>query len=104
MEAFVRLASEVLQSEKGRGDADLLDVAFQRATGRKPKQSELGALLSAVEESRAFYAQNLEEAEAFVSVGESVAVPESDEQKVELAALSSVVQIIMNTDEFMTRE
>ena len=104
VEAFVRLASEVLQSEKGRGDADLLDVAFQRATGRKPKQSELGALLSAVEESRAFYAQNLEEAEAFVSVGESVAVPESDEQKVELAALSSVVQIIMNTDEFMTRE
>ena len=104
VEAFCCLASEVLRNGEGRADEKSLVVAFERATGRKPKPSELRSLLSAHEESRKYYSQNLEDAEAFVSVGESVIVPDSDEQKVELAALSSVVQIIMNTDEFMTRE
>ncbi len=104
VEAFCRLASEVLQETKGQGDAVILCLAFERAVGRKPKQAELGSLLAAMEESSKFYAQNVDEAVAFVSVGDAVAVPDDVESQLKLASLSSVVQIMMNTDEFMTRE
>lgn len=99
VEASVRLANEVLQEVEGRADGELLERVFLRAVGRRPKQVELGSLLSALELSRAYYLEHVEEAEDFVSVCDR-----EGDGVVELAALASVVQVVMNTDEFMTRE
>ncbi|QEG22154.1 PSD1 and planctomycete cytochrome C domain-containing protein [Mariniblastus fucicola] len=103
VEAFCGLASMVLSQSPG-SDEQIVRLAFEHATGRKPNQAELGSLLSALEDSREFYAEHVDDAAAYVSIGEAVAVPEDDQAKVTLASLASVVQIIMNTDEFMTRE
>lgn len=72
--------------------------------GRTPTTVEAATLTAAIDDSRAFYRQDIEAAKKLVSIGASEADAKSDEQVIELAALTSVMQIVLNADEFMTRE
>ena len=58
----------------------------------------------AFDESHVFYLANPKQAKAFLKVADVVAIPEDTGRLANLAALASVAQVIMNTDEFMTRE
>jgi hypothetical protein len=101
VEAFQALASEVLSDNK-KEDREILADAFLRAVGRVPTQSELSTLLGAFNESHQFYQLNKDEAVSYVSTPDAPAT--ANEATIKLAALTSVIQIVMNTDEFMTRE
>ncbi|MFN3193958.1 MAG: PSD1 and planctomycete cytochrome C domain-containing protein [Aureliella sp.] len=104
VEAATYLASSIFDSFPHRDAASQLRDAFARCVSRLPSESELGSLKMAFADSEDFYRENITEARKFVSAGESIAIPESEEQLVQLAALASAIQVIMNTDEFMTRE
>ena len=104
VEAACSLANRVIESSKEVGDGDRVAAAFLSAVGRSPTQSELGSLLSAIDESRQFFSANGADADAYLESAKMETLPDSKEERVTLASLASVAQVIMNTDEFMTRE
>jgi hypothetical protein len=103
VEAAFNLASKVLNELEGKDDHKLVAAVFVRALGREPTQSELGSLLSALGDSREFYSSHAAEAIAYLESGNVDSVTDQD-QRAALASLASLVQIVLNTDEFMTRE
>ena len=103
VETACHLALEMLSNPK-LNDKQRLQRSFFRAVGRKPSETELESLALAHQESRDYYSENPEQAKLYIAIGPSIAMPEQKEELVELSALSSVVQVILNTDEFMTRE
>jgi len=105
VEAACSLAGRIIEAADADAadDQQFVSVAFAKGVGREPNQAELGFLLSAMDGSRKFYSANVAQAVAYLESAKAV-VPKNDEEKVTLASLASVVQVIMNTDEFMTRE
>jgi hypothetical protein len=104
VETFCKLAESVLADESLQDDEARLKLIFYRAVAREPNGKELVALVKALEQSREHYQSHSEEAAQFISVGASVEVPQEVEGQQELAAFASVAQVVINTDEFMTRE
>ncbi|MFK7767534.1 MAG: PSD1 and planctomycete cytochrome C domain-containing protein [Mariniblastus sp.] len=103
VESFCHLAQEVIEKPDLDSKARL-SLAFHRAISRQPNSKEISVLTKALKESQHYYSQHPDEAKELVSVSNSISVPDDESKLVQLAALSSVVQIIMNTDEFVTRE
>ena len=104
VEAARHLAAKVISEAADADDADWLRLSFARAVGREPTKAELGSLVTAIDQSRKFFESNAEAGKKYLSTGTTGSAPEDENELTSLAALSSVVQIIMNTDEFMTRE
>ena len=109
VEAAGYLANEVIaqsddSSQNRSGDAGLITSAFFQCLGRQPNDAELKSLTEAMHESREFFSSDREAAKQFISNCKAVKVPEDPKKLESLAALSSVAQILFNTDEFMTRE
>ena len=99
------MAADVIGNrESDRGVRHWLEAAFERALGREPNQSELESITRAFDESHEFYRADLEQAKALLGVSDAIAIPENGGRLAKLAALASVCQVIMNTDEFLTRE
>ena len=104
VESFCFLASQIQNGFSDEGDEVKVQTVFERVVGRSPNRAETKALLAALQQSRQFFTANVESAREYVDVGDAVEIPESEKATIELAALSSLIQIVMNTDEFMTRE
>ncbi|MEM8735995.1 MAG: PSD1 and planctomycete cytochrome C domain-containing protein, partial [Planctomycetota bacterium] len=104
VEAAVFLAANSLANSSIGTNEELICNVFSRCIGREPSASEIESLKLARDESREFYTNHVDEAKRYVAIGESTSPPDSDDRTVELAALASMIQVIMNTDEFMTRE
>ncbi len=74
-------------------------LAYQLCFARDPDQQEADRLLAFVESQRADFLANLPEAKLF-----SQAATASGEQLAELAAWTAVARVLLNLDEFITRE
>jgi len=82
------------------GDADgALVRAFRWLTSRRPSDAEMSVMLAAHDEQAAYYDQD--SAARYAAVGESEVSGEID--PIELAAVTSVVQLLMNFDEFQVK-
>ena len=103
VEASRALAQKVAQKDAG-SDQELLKKGFMIAIGRQPTTNELSSLTAALADGRTHFSSHHEDARQLLTVGDSAKVPEDKDELVELAALTCVMQVVMNTDEFMTRE
>ncbi len=89
------LASRVLREVSGE-DAPRVERAFRLCLARPPTAAESSRLMSLLSQARAFYAANPAEAK-------KLAGNAKDAKPEELAAWSAMTRIVMNTDEFITR-
>ena len=108
VEAACTLASQMIFDadtiERQNSESELLSSTFSHALARPPNQEEIIALKKAYQDSYEYYLEHPSVAKQYLAILEPAKLPKNELQKVRLAALSSVAQIIMNTDEFMTRE
>lgn len=93
-----QLATTVLHS-KLEGDSDRIKLAFQRCLSRNPSAYELSRLQQYVELQRIRYTANSEAAEAA-----SPSVLPDGISKIEGAAWTATARVLLNLDEFITRE
>ena len=71
-------------------------------TSRQPTEAELAVLLRALERSLAYYREHPQQADEFRNAGES---PAAEQLKaIDVAAYGNVLNMILNTDEAITRE
>lgn len=99
VEASRALAARVLAAETS--DASRIRLAFRLATARLPDASEQGTLARLVLRQLAHYRQRPADAEALLHVGESPVSAKLD--RVELAAWTTVAEVILNLDETISR-
>jgi hypothetical protein len=92
------LARRVL-AEPGLDDSGRLALAFQQCVARRPSESETAGFRGLLTAAREHYGLHAEEAQAAAgsTVPEGVPVAEA-------AAWSATARIILNLDEFITRE
>ena len=79
-----------------------IDLAFRLATTRKPSGSEARTLESLAAQQLAHYRQHPQMAAELLQVGESKAGAKMD--PAELAAWTTVAQVILSLDETITEE
>lgn len=103
VEAFANLAKSILTDASQIEDDERLAKMFVTALGRMPSDRERQALRDALATSRQHFRANHNEAVNLISSGK-LDLPEDVVEQVELAAFTSVAQVVMNTDEFLTRE
>ncbi len=95
-----RVLAEGVMAEHRREKAALVE-AFQRLIGREPKDRELEILRTAYAEQREIFAASPKDAEAYTETGERPVADTMD--RIDLAAMTAVVQLIMNYDEFQVK-
>ncbi|MFG0333818.1 MAG: PSD1 and planctomycete cytochrome C domain-containing protein [Maioricimonas sp. JB049] len=101
VEASRRMAGRVIR-EGGTTAGDRLVYAFRLATARYPTDDERAALIRLYETMQQRYEGNEAAAEELLAVGES---PRPDGIDVtRLAAMTAVMNVILNLDETITRE
>ena len=100
VEAARVFAERMLTSHRTPGDR--LATAFRMTTSRNPGEAERAILLRALERSMTFYRENPEQADAFRQSGEYP--PAEGLDAIEVAAYGNVMNMILNTDEALTRE
>jgi hypothetical protein len=91
------LAARVLK--EAAGDADRLRVAFRLCVARTPTQAEQDRLAALLSQERADVAA--------IASKDLPALPpgvKSEAEPAELAAWTSLARVLMNLDEFITRE
>jgi hypothetical protein len=81
-------------------DAVRLGIAFESVTSHRPNDEEQAVLLSGLESLRSLYRDDVEAARAMTSD----LTLTSDTQRIELAALTMVVNSLFNLDATKTRE
>ncbi|MCA9076761.1 MAG: PSD1 domain-containing protein [Planctomycetaceae bacterium] len=92
------LALRVIE-EVNTNDAERLDRMFRLCVARPPSNDELNSLLDLLSEARSYYGEHADEAESFA--GETLP---PDTSTSEMAAWVATSRIVMNLDEFITRE
>ena len=100
VEASRALARLVVGRDELATDEDRIRFAFQRCVAREPEASEAAELHSFLVASRDYYAQHAEQARDLVAAGNK----DTGTAPAELAAWTTVSRVIMNLDEFFTRE
>jgi len=95
-----RVLAEGVMAEHRKEKAALVE-AFQRLIGRDPKDRELEILQKAYDEQRDVFAASPKDAEAYTVTGEKPVAEGVD--RVDLAAMTAVIQLIMNYDEFQVK-
>ncbi len=98
VEASRVLAERALEAHAG-DSAAAIDEAFVRLTGRRLHANESGLLQRAFAEQRAFFTDD--NAKAYTSTGTFAADDTMD--PADLAAMTAVVQLLMNYDEFQVK-
>jgi hypothetical protein len=81
---------------------DSIDRVFRRLTGRRPRAAEHAELLEAFEQQHRLFAAAKNDAEAYISVGQWPVDASLD--PAEVAAMTAVVQIVMNFHEFQMKQ
>jgi mono/diheme cytochrome c family protein len=89
------LAARVLREVSG-DDASRVERAFRLCLARPPTGAETSRLMSLLSQARAFYAANPAEAKKLIANAKEA-------NAAELAAWTAMTRIVMNTDEFITR-
>ena len=103
VEAGRALAENVLASASNDvSSEELLTDAFRAILGRPPEDSELSVLAERLERLEGQFQQSPDEAEKFLSVGDSTWNRQLD--TVRLAALAACVNVMLNLDETLTKE
>ena len=87
---------------KGLTDRQLVEHAFRMATGRVVTDAETRILLDSLELARQHFQAEPEEAKKLLGVGEKAA--NSTLPAEEVAALASVLNILLNADEVISKE
>lgn len=85
--------------DEAKEDRDRINLAYQRCFARAPSQQEADRLLAFVESQRNEFLASPTDAKSV-----SQAATASDEQLAELAAWTVVARVLLNLDEFITRE
>ena len=102
VEAARVLAQRCLADERLKSDKSRLAFAFRKLTGRRLTTAEQAVLLDSLSHQRDQFGKSRDDARSLTEVGE---FPMDDElDPVELAAWSTVVGLILNLDETVTRE
>lgn len=97
-EAAKALAKRVLESGLANDD-ERLSQMFRACVSRTPTEKETKALRTLLYDSRAWYAKHAEDAKTLTKGYESKQAPTD-----ELAAWTATSRIVLNLDEFVTRE
>lgn len=111
-EAARAFADELLRmtiADDTTDDEQRLSVAFRRCVSRPVQPSELDELIRLLNDARHWYAEHEDEATrlgAITATSEATAAAAAEEKSkaVERAAWISVTRILLNLDEFLTRE
>ncbi len=101
VEAARVLAERVLRASKPSDD-ERLTLAFRRILTRKPRPAELRVLTAALEHHRQIYRADEKAALKLLHVGESAR--DRGLAPAEVAAYTSVIGVILNLDEALTKE
>jgi Protein of unknown function (DUF1553)/Protein of unknown function (DUF1549)/Planctomycete cytochrome C len=101
VEAARALAQRILLT-KGLNDETRLALAFRRCTGRNPDQDELTRLQSRLAALRAKFKGQPDEAKKLLAIGESK--PDASVAIDELAAWTSLCNLMLNLDETISKE
>ncbi len=98
------LAARVLREVPG-DDAPRVERAFRLCLARPPTGAETSRLMSLLSQARGFYAANPAEAKKLIGTtkGAKDAKDAKEIKDEELAAWTAMTRIVMNTDEFITR-
>lgn len=100
VETAQALAARILSdADVSASDAARVDQAFQIALSRKPVSAEQDQMASLVESARDYYRQHPEDAAKLSSLHRPKTVPAE-----ETAAWIIAARVILNFDEFVTRE
>lgn len=100
IEAARGLAERVLREEPNDNSKRLL-LEFRHTLGRIPKKDELAILQKTYDQQKANFTEDKEGADKLLRVGES-AMPEKAD-KVELAALTAVANVLLNLNETISK-
>lgn len=116
-----RYLSTTLLTQQARGTTSRIETAFRRVVGRVPDERETSALARLLERQLAEYRKDVAAARALIQVGETstplakhkvarLNVPESDVpvdpktfDPAELAAWTTIVSVLLNLDETITK-
>ena len=98
-ESAQAFAKRILGSGENADAKSRLETAFRICVARSPSERDLNELLDLLEASRRWYADHVDQAKALVG---SFAVPNISIQ--ENAAWIATARILINLDEFITRE
>jgi hypothetical protein len=101
VEASRFLAARML-TQGGKTPTGRINYGFRLATGRAPDVQERAVLLEQAQEALADYRQHSDQAAKLVAVGASKSNPQLDPK--ELAAWTTVADIILNLDETITKQ
>lgn len=99
VEAAQAMARRLLAKDNLPDDRARIDYGFRLCTARPPDSSEAAELLGLLEAARAYYADHSDEA-AKAAGSQILDRVQPDEQ----AAWTAVTRILLNMDEFLTRE
>ena len=97
-----RAFAEQMMKDFGATPEARLAAAFQAATARRPRPDELAILLGGFHDQLARFRRDPAAAKALVDAGESGRDPRLD--PCELAAYTTMAQLILNLDETITKE
>jgi hypothetical protein len=100
VEAARVLAASLLRKHPENSEAQVGD-AFRLLTSRQPTERETGVLLELLAAQREHFARQSDKAREYVSTGESA--PADGVETAGHAALTAVVQALMNFDECVTK-
>jgi hypothetical protein len=100
LEAARKLAERVIKATENQTDARI-ELAFRLALSRRPTATETQVMRRTFEKQLARYQQNSGAAKQLVSAGESLRDQSINEP--ELAAWTSLMSIILNMDEAITK-
>ena len=100
VEAARRLGGRMLKDADSSMEARLTH-GFLWAVSRKPTPTELAVLRDGLKEDLAYFTANPEAAKKLLAVGESAA---PDDRLAERAAFTLAANVLLNLDEFVTRE
>jgi hypothetical protein len=102
VEAARALGQRTLLSTQATTDAARVHEMFLRCTSRLPNEKETERLLKRLAALRATYEKNAEATQKLLAVGESK--PDAKLNPVELAAWTSLANLVLNLDETITKE
>ncbi|HSG72352.1 MAG TPA: DUF1553 domain-containing protein, partial [Planctomycetaceae bacterium] len=101
VEAARKMAERVLKYG-GETDSERIVHAFRLATARTPGEGERATLEKTLTKIRKNLAENPDAADQLLSVGESPVAEALD--RTEIAAYASLMNLILNLDEVLTKE
>lgn len=99
VEAARVLAEKVITASKT--DSKRLELAYQRALARSPKEAEIKSLLNMLKGQKDYYSQHQDEAVKLINTGN--APRDTDLSAAEHAAWTSICRVILNLHETITR-